>query len=291
MTRDNAPTVGAADAFGAGALPGCWYAALPVGLLATARRPVMGAGRLLEAWLDETGLPRVAPDLPWIVQDGYVWVCPIQAATALRPPEISVLRSYGHTHTQRTVLVNAAPHLVLENSLDFAHGPWVHPWTQPAWLLARLGLRGPMVVTYGPRPAGLGLEGRLGGRLVYEHTFVLPDKLRLVILPGTPLATEVNVFHVPEGPLRTRLEVLLSRRRLPWERSGIRFEPGSLAVHQQDVAILEPQQRALDSGVQLVEHHTEADGCTLLLRQVLAAAAAGRPLPEPPERTIRIRIA
>lgn len=273
------------------ALAGRWYVALPSPCLGAEPAQAVVAGLALTLQRSADGQVACHPPRPCVEQDGYVWVCPGPGEPLAPPPALAAARRPGQAVTMRTVRVPASHRLVLENSLDFSHGPAVHPWTQPSWLLARLGLRGPLVVTYGPRPDGLALEGRLGGRLAYVHRFALPDRLELTLLPGTRMALEVVVMHVPETPRATRMEVLLARPALPWERREPRFMPGSLAVHRQDLAILAHQQQALDSGLVLPEHHAEADAFTLLLRQVLTAAEAGRPLPEGPDRTIRIRVA
>jgi len=180
---------------------------------------------------------------------------------------------------------------VLENSLDFAHSAYVHPFTQPSWALHQLGGALTMQATYRPTADGLAVDGQLGRFRAYAHSFALPDQLRLVVLPDTPIAVDLVVHHVPEDDRTTRMEVLMGRRALPFERRDPVFKPGLLLIHKQDVAIVEAQQAALDAGPAFVEQHCAADAYTLLLRRVLDAAAAGTWTPPDGEpRTIAMRV-
>ena len=255
---------------------------------ATAER-VRVAGRDLVVSRDATGAP--VGELPLLEQDHYVWAWLGAGPPGPPPTPLPPLARRGYAFEQRTIRVAAGYRLVLENSLDFAHSAFVHPFTQPTWLLHRLGGPKHMHATYAPTPSGLAVEGRLGRVRAYLHTFDLPDRLRLVILPDTPVAVDLVVHHVPEDARTTRMEVLFGKPGFGLARRGPTFKPGQLLIHDQDVAIVEAQQRALDAGPPASEVSCAADAYTLLLRHVLDQALAGgwQP-PDTAPRAVAMRI-
>lgn len=270
-------------------LPNQWYVALPSSLLTSESRSVRIAGRAVKLWRGLDGA--VASDgLRVVEQDHYVWAHVGPEEPTGLPAPLTLFQRRGYACSQRTVRVRAEYRWVLENSLDFSHGAIAHPFTQPSWLLQFVGGLPPLEASYASTPDGLVVEGRLGGLHVFTHSFMLPDRLRLVILPGSPCEVEIVVLHVPVDRRECRMEVALARRAWPWEGRTPRFHPESLLVHRQDVAILEAQQAALDSGVCLPERHCEADAYTLLLRRILAAARQGGWQPESGRRTLRMRV-
>lgn len=234
---------------------------------------------------------RDVADLPTRVHQHYVWAWYGDGEPSHDPPDLAPLARAGYAFEQRTIRVRANWQLVLENSLDFAHSAYVHPFTQPSWALHQLGGALTMQATYRPTPDGLQVDGKLGRFRAYAHSFALPDRLRLVVLPDTPVAVDLVVHHVPEDERTTRMEVLMGRRALPFEGREPRFKDGLLLIHEQDVAIVEAQQAALDAGPTVVEQHCAADAYTLLLRRVLDAAAQGGWTPPDVEpRTIAMRV-
>ncbi len=267
-----------------------WYAVSPVGRLSNEREVFRVAGR--EVALTRGAEGRILAEEGTILeQDAYVWLFVGDGEPNGRPAPLGLFHRQGYAFSQRTVRVRADYRWVLENSLDFSHGAIAHPFTQPSWLLKHLKGLPPLEATYRPTPEGLEVVGKLGKLTVFHHSFMLPDRLRLVILPGTPFEVEIVVLHVPEDRRSCRMEVALARRALPWEGRTPRFVHGSLLVHRQDVVIVEAQQAALDAGPAIGERHCEADAYTLLMRRVLAAAADGGWDPGPGEsRSIRMRV-
>ena len=253
-----------------------WYVAAPAGRVGEAPLAVRVGGEAFALVRDAEGVARVDGAGPHVCEHGhYVWAWLGDEGPTGPPPAAEPLARPGYAFEQRTVVVRANWRLVLENSLDFAHSAFVHPYTQPTWLIHKLGGSNVMTATYRPTPGGLAVEGRLGRFRAYRHHFDLPDRLRLVILPDTPFAVDLVVHHVPEDARTTRMEVLMGRRAWPFEPRGPVFKPGDLLIHRQDVAIVEAQQAALDAGPPPREFHCAADAYTLLLRRVLDAAAAG----------------
>lgn len=214
-----------------------------------------------------------SPDAQVAESEGYIWAWHGDGSPGNRPPPIATMARKGYAYTQLSIPVAADWRLVLDNSLDFAHGPFVHPWTQPAWFLHAFRPR--LEARYRATADGLHVDAFLGGLRVFEHAFTLPDRLRLVVAPDLPWPVDITVHHVPEGPGRTRMEVLVGRRKLPWESPKPRYRKGSFKVHRQDIVILEAQQLAWQSQSPTTEQHCAADAYTLLLRRVLEAAANG----------------
>lgn len=274
-----------------------WYVACPASSLTStglggAAVEARVAGRSLLLTRDDEGRPTAGPGGPAIAEHAhYIWAWHGHGAPTGPPPNLAPLTRAGYAFEQRTIRVRANWRLVLENSLDFAHSAFVHPLTQPTWLLHQLGTALTMQATYQPTATGLTVDGRLGRFRAYAHAFDLPDRLRLVVLPDTPLAVDLVVHHVPEDAHSTRMEVLMGRRALPFESRQPRVKPGLLLIHEQDLAIVEAQQAARDAGPPIVEQHCAADAYTLLMRRVLDAAAAGGWTPPDQEpKTIAMRV-
>lgn len=260
-------------------LPGYWYAISPAG------RPGMFGvcGRAVSSSAPEAAL-----------EDGYAWIWHGAGEAPGPPPRLEILDQPGYAFEQRTIPVRADWRLVLENSLDFAHSSHLHAWTSPVWLIHHLRPGTTMAATYRATADGLTVDGRAGEILAFRHSFHLPDRLRLTLLPDGARPLDVLVHHVPEAAGRSRMEVLVGRRKWPWERRyatgrPIPFKPGALALHHQDVAIVESQHEAWERAEAGPERHCAADAYTLLMRRILAAAAEGR-TPEPGEaRTVEMR--
>lgn len=254
-----------------------WYVALRSAMV-VGPTPCIArvAGRELAVWREPQGQIRSSDGSTALVEaHGYVWACLGQ-----RPPDLPALPEpiarAGYVCHQRTVRVKANYRLALENSLDFSHGAFVHPFTQPSWWLHRLARERHLETTYRPTPHGLYLEGRLNGKLTYTHEFTLPDRLRLVVLPDSRWAIDLVVYHVPEDAAHCRMEILFGRRALWASKARLPiYKPGTLLIHRQDIRIIEAQQRARHGGLPPREEHCAADGFTLLLRHILDAAAEG----------------
>lgn len=273
--------------------PGYWYVACASRALGPAPLPVRVAGVELTLRRDPEGTITASDGRRVIEAQHYLWVYLGDGdGTVDGPKPYPLFDRKRRAFVQRTVSVASDYRLMLENSLDLAHSSFVHPFTQPTWLLHRVGLgRAVMDVTYWPTHEGLEVEGRLGTRLVFRQAFALPDRMRLWVMPDTPFEVEVTVYHVPETARTCRLEVAISRPALPWESSRPRWAPRPLLIHRQDLRIVEAQQRALDEGPSLPERHCEADAYTLLLRRVLAAACEGGwGAGDAAPRTVRIRV-
>ncbi len=269
-----------------------WYIALPASKLAREPVAVRVGGEDLTLARDAGGAPVVAGGGRHLAEHGhYIWVWLGEGAPQATPRDAEPLARAGYAFEQRTIRVRANWRLVLENSLDFSHSAFVHPYTQPTWLIHKLGGSNVMTATYRPTSGGLAVEGRLGRFRAYEHAFDLPDRLRLVILPGTPFAVDLVVHHVPEDAHTTRMEVLMGRRAWPFEARGPVFKPGDMLIHRQDVAIVEAQQAALDAGPAPREFHCAADAYTLLMRRVLDAAERdGWAPPDVGARSVAMRV-
>lgn len=162
----------------------------------------------------------------------------------------------------------------LENSFDYVHGRTVHPWTQPAWYLAKWPWRPRLEQRYRAFEGGVELEGWAGGRrLSYRHRFVPPATLHLRVGRGA-LGLDVVAVHVPAGPQRTRLAI---RVALPGWGQGVGL--GLNALLAQDAAIVEAQAQAQAwdeaLGWPLTEAHAPTDAPALLMRAQLRAIARG----------------
>ncbi len=260
-------------------LPGFWYAIAPLG-----RSGTFGVcGRALSC-----AGPEAVP------RDGYTWTWLGPGEAPDLPPRLDILDQPGYAFEQRTIPVRADWRLVLENSLDFAHSSHLHAWTSPVWLIHHLRPGTRIDATYRVTADGLTVDGRAGAILAFRHSFHLPDRLRLTLLPDGARPLDVLVQHVPESAGRSRMEVLVARRKWPWEPSyaagrPIPFKRGALALHRQDVAIVESQHAAWEHSQPGPERHCAADAYTLLMRRILAGAAEGR-LPEPGEaRSVEMR--
>lgn len=218
---------------------------------------------------------------PESTRDGYDWEFKGPGDPGDGPPHLDILDQTAFAYEMRTIQVGADWRLVLENSLDFAHSAFVHAWTSPVWLLHHLRRGMGVEAGYRPTADGLTVEARSGRTLIFRHSFHVPDRMRLALLPDTARPVDVLVHHVPEGPDRSRMEVLVARKRWPWERpyrpgDAIPFKPGALELHRQDVRMVEAQQKVWSTEPPGQERHCAADAYTLLLRRVLEAAGEGR---------------
>lgn len=271
-------------------LPDHWYVLTPDDQVTVFPQAFRLAGQDLQVWREAEGQIGVAPVRPVAVHAGYVWAW-VGTAPPSALPELPPLPGRRLRQERRTVWMPASSRLTLENSLDFSHSAFVHPWAQPSWALHGLRWLPPLAATYHSTDNGLAVRAQLGRVTVFEHRFVLPDRLHLRILPDGPWPFDVLVHHVPETTSTCRMEVLLRRGALPGERLDPPTRPGTLLVHRQDRALLRAQQRALQR-LPIVEQHCAADAYTLLLRRVLAAAARGESIArlQPEPKTVLIRI-
>ena len=272
-------------------LAGHWYVLRPACRVDTEPVDVRVCGRTVRLWRGSAGgvMSDVA-SMHLAEADGYVWGFVGDGEPPAVPGLPSPQRS-GCTQAMRTVRMPADFRLTLENSLDFAHSAFVHAWTQPSWLMHCLPGFPALTATYRATVDGLQVRASLGRLRLFDHEFTLPDRLRLVLLPGSRWSSDVIVHHVPETEQSCRMEVLVRRPAWPWETSAPRFHPGSLLLHRQDRLILAVQQQAISQGP-IGEQHCLADSYTLLLRRVLAAAAVGQSLPEEAgqARTVSLRL-
>jgi len=230
--------------------------------------------------------------LPWVEKDGYVWAYLGRDASPHPPPALEPLHDGDMVFETRTIPVRADWRLVLENSLDFAHSAILHSWSSPIWLMHRFSRQWIVEARYQRTADGLTVDGLLGRRTLFRHSFHLPDRMRLTLLPDKSRPMDVVVHHVPEGPGVSRMEILAGRRRAPWEprhspERPIRFREGALRLHRQDVEICELQQRVWERLRPDPERHCAADAYTLLLRRVLEDAAAGKPWLASAEERVR----
>lgn len=240
----------------AGGLPGFWYVAGP-----SSQMPQADSGEQ--------------------VQDGYVWRFLGPGKPGSGPPPLDILDQPACAFEMRTVPMAADWRLVLENSLDFAHSAFVHSWTSPVWLIHHLRRGLEVEADYRPTADGLTVDARAGKTVLFRHSYHVPDRMRLTLLPDGARPVDVLVHHAPDGPGRTRMEILVARKRWPWERpyrpgQPIGFKPGALELHRQDARIVEAQQQLWGQLAPEPERHCAADAYTLLMRRVLEAAADGQ---------------
>jgi hypothetical protein len=272
-------------------LPGYWYILTPADRLGSEPRHLRLAGRPVSVWRHDNGdIGTSDPGLPLAEHQGYLWAWlghePPAAMPAWPAPLVRRARQ-----ERRTVWMPASARMTLENSLDFSHSAFVHPWAQPSWLLHGLPGLPPLAATYRSTADGLLVRATLGPLVLFEHRFVLPDRLQLVILPESPWPLDVIVHHVPETTTSCRMEVLIRRRALPWEALDPPTQPGTLLVHRQDRVLLRAQQRALQRRP-IEEQHCAADAYTLLMRRIIDAAGRGEAVEglQPEPKTVLIRI-
>ncbi|MBC7544752.1 MAG: hypothetical protein H7338_18675 [Candidatus Sericytochromatia bacterium] len=207
-----------------------WYVLRPAMQVGSGPVAVAICGRTVQLWRTVGGaVTSDDPDLRLCEVDDYVGAYIGHGEPAASPRLPDPVRA-GCLRELRTIWMPADHRLVLENSLDFAHSAFVHPWSQPSWLLhLRSGLPA-LQTTYRTDAGGLSVRARWGRYTMFDHYFSLPDRLRLIVLPDSPWPLDVIVHHVPETADRSRMEVLVRRPAWPWESGGARFRTGDLLV-------------------------------------------------------------
>ena len=224
------------------------------------------------------------PAFPCVEQDGYVWVW-----MGDREPGTQLPHRIPH-YDENCWYQMSAPqgyHWVkgIENNLDVCHPSWAHPWTHPQWFRVKLrGLRESFAMTTFDSAGGYLVTGQTEeacrdavGR--WEERFELPNRIVITPptfnrrIPGIAASMTIILHFVPTGPSTCRVEMMinkvwkLGRKHARWKKL--------LPVLLQDQAILESSQPWYDKDGSAFERSTEADYPMMLVRRVVAAAAAG----------------
>lgn len=259
-----------------GLLPDQWYIARRSSDLGTVPQTVLLGGTEIGLWRDERGDVHAQPARTCEERDGYLWVWTGAEAPSSGPLAIADPFQGRGVWVRLTQRVKAGFLDSVENTVDLIHPLFAHPWTHPLWWAHRLGIQASMRVVITPDALGWTAEGFMWGRRIMWQEVRLPDRVRLLLLPDTALATDAFVHHVPETPAMTRFEILLGRRCAPWERPGATDGPQAWLLHRQDRVILEALQRCRTRHGPVAECHARADAYTLLFRRIFRLAQEGR---------------
>lgn len=250
------------------------------------------------------------PAFPCVEQDGYVWVW-LSDKTPSSPPCLEGFEE--HRWLQGEMPMNCHFSKGLENSLDWCHAVFTHPWTHGQFYLTLLqGLRKNPFAPFArlwrrdslyesllqglttqqveivPTEDGLIVRGPKqddGKEPLVTLTFRLPCRAEVAV--SGRAANRIILHFVPTGEDRCRMEWLMTS----WRPFGprVRWVEKENSVLQQDRLLLE----SISSPPGAQERSVEADAPALLLRRILDWAARGEweekraTLPE--KRTIQVR--
>lgn len=217
------------------------------------------------------------PAFRCLEQDGYVWVW-----IGAEPPQPDTPSTIAHFHRYRwkqgTMLFACSFVSAIENSLDWCHAAFTHPWTHPHWFASKLhGIRDQPyecrvtehgLVVFAPVTKDAAAAVPAGALKI---DFTLPDRIAFCVGSDDPL---IVLRFVPVNPAACRLE-WLARRTLPLG-PRIRWSHRTPTVFAQDRKVLESAQEWYDRGDPNFERSVEADAASLLVRRVIALAAEGR---------------
>jgi phenylpropionate dioxygenase-like ring-hydroxylating dioxygenase large terminal subunit len=217
------------------------------------------------------------PAFPCIERDGYVWVW--IGAGPPQPEMPPTIANFGrHRWIQGTMLFACSFVSAIENSLDWCHAAFAHPWTHPHWFASKLhGMRNQPyeyrvtergLVVFAPitKDAAADVPAK-----ALKIDFALPDRIVFSVGSDDPL---IILRFVPINPAACRLE-WLARRTLPIG-PRIRWSDRTPTVFAQDRKVLESAQEWYDCGDEHLERSVEADAASLLVRRIIALAAEGR---------------
>lgn len=266
-----------------------WYIVCPRPTLAAGPRALTCCGETATYALRDGRVGCDRPELRVAEQDGYVWLWHGDGEPSAGPTPIPSLEVPGVVWERGSVAVEAPFADFVENTLDLIHPMFAHPWTHPSWWLHRLGVRPVfetevrMTATGWVAEAFVDLPCRPHVQLMWQE-FTLPDRVRLVTMPRPDRpeagiaagAMEVIAHHPPETAGRTRIEYVMGRRPLPFERPRWIEVPGGRWLHAQDRRVLEGLAQNRRRYGDWREASVPADTYTLLFRKVLAEVQAGR---------------
>ncbi|HXC56724.1 MAG TPA: Rieske 2Fe-2S domain-containing protein [Rhizomicrobium sp.] len=210
---------------------------------------------------------------PCVEQDGYVWVWIDggEPAPALPPPVADFAKTGW---TQGTVALACTALAGIENNVDWCHPVFAHPFTHGQFFANQaMGFREQQ---YEVRRTASGLtvfapptaspDDPIGFVFV-RLTFDLPNRVTVSFGVGAS-ATAIVMHFVPTGDGTCRQEWLTSK-----PESGLAWSDEEPILFRQDRLLIESAERWRGS---FQERSVEADVSTLLVRRIVALAAAGR---------------
>jgi phenylpropionate dioxygenase-like ring-hydroxylating dioxygenase large terminal subunit len=221
--------------------------------------------------LDGQGIPGGVGvrGFPCLERDGYVWVWMGEGDPApAAPPPIAGFAEASWVQGALDLACEAI--LPIENNLDLCHPYFTHVRTHGLWF--DIQANGFREKTYDLSVTDTGLAVSSGwGSLVFD----LPS--RATVSFNGPAGTQAIVLHhTPTGPRRCRQDWLVSTPAEPGAAPSVRWSDAPSVIFEQDRRVLESAQLAYDREGDAFERSVEADAPTLLVRRIIAAAAAGR---------------
>ncbi|HEY4943069.1 MAG TPA: aromatic ring-hydroxylating dioxygenase subunit alpha [Rhizomicrobium sp.] len=213
---------------------------------------------------------------PCVEQDAYIWVWTDASEPApAAPPPVPEFGNNGWT--QGTVALACSALAGIENNVDYCHPVFAHPFTHGQFFFNQAN--GFIEQRYEVRRTDNGLvvfmpptasaDDDVGTPLV-RLTFELPCRVT-VSFNGRQSKETILMHFVPTGDGTARQEWLTSSTK-----PGLVWSDEEPIIFKQDRLLLESAQRWRDRDGVLLERSVEADVSTLLVRRIVALAAAGR---------------
>jgi len=243
---------------------------------------------------EERRIPKgcTVPSFPCVEQDGYVWVWTGEGEPTTAPRRIEGFAT-GHW-MQGMVEAKCSSLRAVEINLDWCHPYFAHRWThQQSYRIRLKGFRtgryetratpnGMIVFSPPTKQDDAPIPAEPGVKLTYE----LPDRVTVEFFQ--PFHMRAIMHFVPTGPNSCRMEY--TRNRVVPVGRRVRWETKEPILFAQDRELLEGAQPWYDQDDKF-ERSVESDWSTLLVRQIVDAAARGEWPPKalPQRRVISVR--
>jgi phenylpropionate dioxygenase-like ring-hydroxylating dioxygenase large terminal subunit len=245
-----------------------------------------GTGRCVHvpSLLNETDVPKgfATPAFRCAEQDGYIWVWMGEGEPQPAAPD--PIPEFADHGWHQGVADYACPGLmVMENQFDIAHPAFTHEGTHPAYFAMKYRVKkmqGLKDLTVEIRltekglvsfyPATQNADDPIPEKFYSLVYFELPNR---VLLRQVALGMDLSlVLHiVPTGEKTCRMEWMQRKRGV----EGLVWIEEDQVINAQDRVVMESSQYWYDLVGDDFERSVEADYVTLLLRRIVAQAAAG----------------
>jgi phenylpropionate dioxygenase-like ring-hydroxylating dioxygenase large terminal subunit len=224
---------------------------------------------------------------------GYVYVWMGEGAPSRPAPITPQFETFDWA--QGALDLKCSALAAIENNLDWCHPTFAHPYTHGQFFMNQaLGFReqtiearptsGGMVV-FGP--VWEGLAGPDGAPV--SLAFELPDRVSIGFSVGPQGQMRIVLHFVPTGPGTCRQEWMANTGPASAAGPQVVWTDEPQPIFEQDRAVLESLQLAVDREGHGFERSVEVDAATLMARRIYAAASGEAGGAAPKRRLIKVR--